>query len=168
MLEKLELVPWDSIPQPEWNRRGDVAAAIGALVAASSDSDSWDAYNRLLFATGNNHAGTYYPVVLEVIPFLGEILQDGPLLARLRALDALIDLVGCFCPEPGYENVPSMEGTATPLDAKMRSAVMRMWSEVGPAVSSRATDARELDLVEQTATLLTEDALPVSGTGGLR
>src|SRR4051794_16712540 len=110
MLEGLDLVEWDSIPQPEGNRPGEVPSALRALAVVAGDADSWDAYDRLLSATGNKHAGTYYPVALEVVPFLGEVLIHGELYPRLRALDVLIDYLASFSPELGHEDVPSPYG----------------------------------------------------------
>lgn len=60
----------------------------------------------MLFALGNDHAGTYYPVVLAALPFLGAILREGGLAARLRTLDVLLDLRGSFEPEPFFELLP--------------------------------------------------------------
>jgi hypothetical protein len=156
MMLKLDLVEWASFPQPEWNRPGAVPAALLAIASASSDSEARSAYNRLLFATGNNHAGTYYPVVLEVIPFLGEIWLHGELFPRLCTLDALIDLTGSFVPERGHETVRVADGSSASLERELRSAVARLWNEVAPIVRSRATNARESELVEELATQLTE------------
>jgi hypothetical protein len=55
--------------------------------------------------SGNDHAGTYYPVVLSVVPFLAEILREGEETARLITLDVLLDLLASFHPEPAFENV---------------------------------------------------------------
>jgi len=68
------------------------------------------ALSRLLFAVGNDHCGSYRPVVLAVVPFLGEILRDGGDTARARTLDALIDLTCSFGPEPGFEHVTTPDG----------------------------------------------------------
>jgi hypothetical protein len=156
MFEGLDLVKWDSIPQPEWNRADEVPSALRALAVASSDADSWDAYNRLLYATGNNHAGTYYPVALDVVPFLGEVLIHGQLYPRLRALDVLIDYFASFSPEPGYEEVPAPDGTPVPLRETLQSVVVRVWNDVAPEVISRATDAGERDRSSQLIGLLAE------------
>jgi hypothetical protein len=156
MLEGLDLVKWDSIPQPDWNRPGEVPSALRALAVASGDADSQEAYNRLLYATGNNHAGTYYPVALDVVPFLGEILIHGQLYARLRALDILVDYLASFSPEPGHENVPSFDGSPMPLNKALQGDIARVWNHIAPEIMSSATDARELDLAAQLISLLAE------------
>lgn len=52
---------------------------------------------------GNNHAGTYHPVVLSVIPDLALVLQNDELFwPRHATLNVLIELCGSFEPEhPG-------------------------------------------------------------------
>jgi hypothetical protein len=100
MLEKVDQIELSSRQRPADGPPGEVAAALRALAFATSDDAAWDAYHRFLFAVGNNHAGSYFPIVLEAVPFLGEILAEGTRPARARALDVLIDLVGSFGPDP--------------------------------------------------------------------
>ena len=87
------------------------------------------AYARLLHALGNNHAGTYYPVVVTVVPFLGAILRSGGLTARLRTLDVLIDLVGSFAPATGFEVVATATGDRA-LRAVLRQEVLALERDV--------------------------------------
>lgn len=156
MLEGLDLVNWDSIPQPDGNRAAEVPSALRDLAFAANEVDSWAAYNRLLSATGNNHAGTYYPVALDVIPFLSEVLVHGQLYPRLRSLDVLVDYLASFCPQPGHERVPSPIGTSLSLREALQSEVARVWNRVGPEFMSRATDGLELELSRQLIELLAE------------
>jgi hypothetical protein len=109
MMDGFDTTDWSRHAQPPWNAPGEVPAALRAL-ADPSDLDRGRAYHRVLYALGNDHAGTYFPVAVPAISALGEILRDGSLVARLRALDALLDLVGSFWPEPGYEEVETMFG----------------------------------------------------------
>lgn len=102
MLSELDAAPWDRFPQPSWNAPTEVASAIRAL-AATTDVDDFSAYNRVLYALGNNHAGTYFPIVLPAVPFLMQIVNEAGPFARLRTLDVLTDLMGSFCPEPKFE-----------------------------------------------------------------
>ena len=60
---------------------------------ASTESEASTAATTLLSAVGNNHAGTYYPIVLEVVLFLREILESGSDWARTAVLNVLIDQV---------------------------------------------------------------------------
>ncbi|MDI1477942.1 hypothetical protein [Polyangium sp. y55x31] len=103
MLTDVDEVPWASFPQPEWNEPNEVPSALRALSSCTSEEEAERAYHRFLYAVGNNHAGTYYPVVLPTLPFLARILERGSELARRTTLDALIDLLGSFGPETGFE-----------------------------------------------------------------
>jgi len=79
MLEDLAEVPWGSLAQPDWNAANDeVPFALRALAAAASEHEARETYHQVLFALGNNHAGTYYPVALAAVPFLGQILETDP------------------------------------------------------------------------------------------
>jgi hypothetical protein len=122
MLDGLESVRWDLEAQPPSNARDEVANALRALSVASPETSD-KTYSRMLYALGNNHAGTYYPVALAVVPFLGAILREGGPEARLRALDVMIDLVGSFRPEPGFETVATSAGRRS-LDDVLKSKVL--------------------------------------------
>lgn len=128
MLSGLDHEEWGRYAQPPWNATSEVSAALRAL-ADAGDIDRSRAYHRVLYAVGNDHAGTYFPVVIPAIPFLGEILRGPALIARLRALDVLIDLVGSFEPEPGHEEVASATGQR-PLKAMVQEAAALLSSAV--------------------------------------
>jgi hypothetical protein len=75
---------------------------------------------------GKNHAGSYYPIVVPVIPLLGEILKDGSTTARETTLNVLIDLVSSFGPEPGFETIETSDGPRQVEDL--------LWQEVSRLV----------------------------------
>lgn len=127
-LRGLDQVQWERYAQPTWNAIDEVPSAIRAL-ANGADPDRRRAYNRVLYALGNNHSGTYFPVVLPTIPFLGELLRGPALVARLRALDVLIDLIGSFEPEPGHEEVESGMGRCS-LKSMVREAAVGLSRDV--------------------------------------
>ncbi len=81
MLNGLKHVRWEEFSQPSWNDAEAVPSALRAL-ADTTEIDDFTSYNRLLYAMGNNHAGTYFPVALPTIPFLAQVLKR----ARLAAL----------------------------------------------------------------------------------
>jgi hypothetical protein len=89
--------------EPEWNRPDSIAEAFASAMRASDAASSSTAYNLLLYALGNNHAGTYYSVALGVLPVMQRVLLDGSPWAQRTVLEALIDLCGSFRPEPGHE-----------------------------------------------------------------
>lgn len=104
--------------QPAKNDTQTVSDAIQALIEADNEERSERAYHRLLYAAGNNHAGTYFPVVLGVIHALGVVLRTGAPWAQRTALEVLIDWFGAFEPEAGHE---VFQGEA--LMEKVRQAI---------------------------------------------
>ena len=127
-------------PQPESNESGSVEAALDALRDAKDESTANEAYDAFLWAMGNNHAGTFYPVVLGVLPEIEQILMNGNAWAQRAVMESLIDLGGSFVPEEGYEKylgasvqeslnafIHSMRDHIAPLangsDARAKSAV---------------------------------------------
>jgi hypothetical protein len=91
-------------PQPESNDSSSVEFALNAIRNADSEATSNEAYDAFLWAVGNNHVGTFYPVVLGVLPEIEQILIGGTEWAQRAAVESLIDLGGTFSPEAGYEN----------------------------------------------------------------
>jgi len=104
MLETVVQVELSQRQRPRDSRPGEVAAALTALAFAESDGAATDAYHRFLFAVGNDHCGSYFPIVLDAVPYLGEILAAGTPRVRARTLDVLIDLVGSFGPDAEIES----------------------------------------------------------------
>ena len=153
MLDGLESVRWELEAQPPSNGRDEVAKALRALSVASPET-SHAAYSRLLYALGNDHAGTYYPVALAAVPFLGGILRGGGPAARLRTLDALIDLIGSFAPEPGFEFVETSSGRRLLADA-LKDEVLELSSEV-ERLSLVAASPEEAKLARDLLSLLHE------------
>jgi hypothetical protein len=151
MLERLHNVNWDGIPQPPWNQPDDVPQALQAVATATGDNAS-KIYSRLLFALGNNHAGTYYPVALWVIPFLGEVLRHGSAVSKEIVLDALVDLAGSFAPEPVFQTCLGPSGLEVDLHAAVTSAVAQLRVDVeqcrGPATKGSRVDTLASDLLD--------------------
>lgn len=120
MLETLDTIDWGSFPQPAGNASDTIPRALRQLAYAATERAS----SNVLFAVGNDHAGTYYPVVLRIIPFLAEILEHGTQRAKQLTLDVLIDLCASFCPEPGFATMIGVDGEAVEvpvlLDAEVR------------------------------------------------
>src|SRR5262245_44878520 len=97
------------------------------------------AYHQVLYAFGNNHAGTYYPVALVAVPFLLEIAAHGGPWARVGALDILVDLTGSFEPEAGCEVVTDRHGVARPTHMQMLTVVSRCRAVLVRIASSAAS-----------------------------
>lgn len=121
MLKTVDQIDSSQRQKPPDGRPGAIAAALRDLASAPSDDAAERAYHRVLFAVGNDHAGSYFPIVLDAVPFLGEILEFGTRRSRARTLDVLIDLVGSFGPDPG---VVAQDGVSPEtLPAQLRAQV---------------------------------------------
>jgi hypothetical protein len=128
MLENLLKVDWSELSQPEWNQPGAIPDALRELAAAADEDAARNSYNRVLFALGNNHAGTYYPAAVVAVPFLGEILEHGADWPRETVLDILIDYSSSFGPELGETN--GSDGSAEQVEAAMRESIAKLRSVV--------------------------------------
>lgn len=131
-------------PEPGWNDPDSVALALAELRAAHDEASAHEACDRLLFAVGDNHAGTFRPVALAVMPELKRVLVDGLSWAQRAALEALIDLGGTFVPEAGFEMHEGVD-----VRSALRAALCAMRPEVAPlAVGDDARARSAADLLE--------------------
>lgn len=141
----------DTCPQPEWNDPGALFAALKALRGAHDEPSAGEAYDRFLWAVGNNHTGTFYPVVLAALPHIEQILIDGGTWPRHAAMQSLIDLGGPFVPEPGHETHlgVSVQGTLRAFIRSMRPHIVPL-AQGSDELSRSAQDLVELidDLVD--------------------
>ncbi|UUV29886.1 hypothetical protein NQK81_34765 [Amycolatopsis roodepoortensis] len=78
-------------PSEQWYRSDDVPEAFRILVAASNQKEGRDAYNRMLFAIGNNHAGCLYPAAVPAVPLLIRVVRELRGWPRWSALEILIE-----------------------------------------------------------------------------
>ena len=132
-------------PQPESNESGSVEAALDALRDAKDESAANEAYDAFLWAMGNNHAGTFYPVVLGVLPEIEQILMTGNAWAQRAVMESLIDLGGSFVPEEGYENYlgASVQESLNAFIGSMRHHIAPL-ANGNDARAKSATDLLEL------------------------
>jgi hypothetical protein len=135
----------DRYPQPEWNDPGSLFAALKALREAQDEPSAAEACDRFLWAVGNNHTGTFYPVVLAALPHIEKILVDGGTWPRYAAMESLIDLGGPFVPEPGHET-----HLGASVQARLRAFIRSLRPRIVPlahgnnALSRGAQDLLEL------------------------
>src|ERR1700761_554422 len=100
----IDLPNLSGFSQPEWNDAQSVSGAFDAILRADSEKSSEAAYHRLLYALGNNHAGTYYSIALGILPVIDRILHYGPPWSRRSVLEVLIELCGSFEPAEGQDS----------------------------------------------------------------
>lgn len=157
-LSELGEVRWELHAQPPWNQPQDVAQALRALAEEEPDPEN-ARQARLLHALGNPQRGTYYPVALAAIPFLGGILRERSDAGRRRALDVLSDLLGSLSPEVGFHQLDTEEGQR-PLEPLVNAQIRALQGEVercleaAPAAAERAHAEHLLALLRQDAAAL--------------
>jgi hypothetical protein len=138
------------IPQPDSNESDTVEKALLALREANDEQTAVDACDAFLWAMGNNHAGTFYPVVLGVLPAVEQILVNGQAWAQRAVMESLIDLGGTFVPEPGYETYlgASVQDTLRTFIQSLRHHVVTL----ATGNDARAKSAIDLlDLIDDQA-----------------
>ena len=134
----------NSFPQPDSNESDSVEAALFALRNAHDGSSASEAYDSFLWAIGNNHAGTFYPVVLGVLPEIEQILVSGSPWAQRSAMECLIDLGGSFVPEEGYEMYRGVS-----VQESLNAFIHSMRCHVTPLVVGNDVQAQSaIDLLE--------------------
>ena len=105
-VEQIRSTPWHRYGQPEFNRPTAVADALIEMWQADDELQICeDACNKLLDAVANEHRGTYYPVLIYVLPFIEEILRTGNKWQK-RVLICMLDdfMLGYEC-EGVYETL---------------------------------------------------------------
>jgi hypothetical protein len=131
-------------PQPESNDPGSVDAALEALRTAHDESSAHEAYDAFLWAMGNNHAGTFYPIVLAVLPEIEQILKSGQAWAQRAVMESLIDLGGSFVPEQGHESY-----LGASVQETLKASIHSMRQYIAPLASGNDARARSaMDLLE--------------------
>ena len=134
----------DHVPMPESSDSGTVEAALEALKSAHDESTAHEAYDAFLWAIGNNHAGTFYPVVLGVLPQLEQILLEGNVWAKRAVMESLIDLGGSFIPEEGHQRY-----LGTPVQETLQAFIHSMRRHIAPlAVADGPCANSASDLLE--------------------
>ena len=157
MLDTIDTIDWKALAQPKENRGDEVPKALRALSAATTEEAANRAYDRVLYAVGNNHAGTYFPVVVAAIPFLGEVLEYGAAPARIGTLDVLIDLMTSFEPEPGHEIIERPDGARVPLTQLLQTAVQALRPALKRVPTEDAVTPRLSELAAQLRQTLGEE-----------
>jgi hypothetical protein len=125
MLDTVDHIESSPRQRPPDGRPGEIAAALRALAFAASDDAAERAYHRVLFAIGNDHCGSYFPIALDAVPYLGEILEFGTPRSRARTLDLLIDLVASFGPDPDVITQDGIQPADLPTALQGRIEVLR-------------------------------------------
>ncbi len=116
---------WSTFPGPKYYEPSTVEPALRALACASSEEEATDANNRVLFAVGNNHAGTLYPAAVAAGPEIVEVTLRGSGWAQHAAFEVLVEGV-VFDVEQGFDDFAATNGelvrTREAIDAELAAA----------------------------------------------
>ncbi|UXI68539.1 HEAT repeat domain-containing protein [Tahibacter amnicola] len=113
-------------PQPEWNRQDSISAAIVAAHSVKDGEEIRTAARKLLGTVANDHRGTYYPVILPVLPIFERVLESDNGIAKQIVLGTLGNIVDCFQPEDGYEEFLMPDGKTIRLHDEFMRVVKGM------------------------------------------
>jgi hypothetical protein len=154
MIDSASRIDGVQIVYPPWSSDSEAEAAVRALATASKRT-AQAAYSRVLLAFGNEHASTYWPAVLAVIPALGEILRGGADVPISRTLHVLIDIVFSSRPEPGFELVVTPDGPrdlaylAGRASARLTADVERIAADAAASAKTRRIAAELLGFLAE-------------------
>lgn len=123
---------------------------------ASSEEDARRAYNDFLYAVGNNHAGTYFPIILRALPFLEEILRHTGSRAREAALDVLVDITGSFVPDPEYRFIATSAEREVALQDLVYQGIAQFAETITVLAESDVPEVRVRRLAAEVLELLAD------------
>ncbi|GAA6143117.1 hypothetical protein [Hydrogenophaga sp. 5NK40-0174] len=150
-LNALKAIDADKYATPEWSNAAAIDMALLRLSEVHDANSAMEAYDQFLWTVGDNHKGTFYPVVLSTLPALQYLLTQGEPWTQQAVLESLIDLAGTFAPEAGHEW--HMEQA---VQARVRESVIAMrpaiegltLSTVDGAAPSEGEEARVASAAE--------------------
>jgi hypothetical protein len=96
LLRAVDAVDWAAYAMPpsqRWYSPEQVPAAFRRLLLASGQAEARAAYDRMLFAVGNNHAGCLYPAAVPAAPLLARVVRERWGWARWAAIEILTEFV---------------------------------------------------------------------------
>jgi hypothetical protein len=102
--ERIRLVRWEQYAGPDLYRPGELVEALielASLDQCRAGHGLENNVNKVLFAVGNNHAGTYYPAILEAADIFIEIEQESGVPAARACARAVLNELHYFSAEVG-------------------------------------------------------------------
>lgn len=116
------MIAWSSYPGPEAYKPDEVSPALSACEAVTSRASALKTYHRVLFAVGNNHAGTVYPAAAAAAPILLRLALESDGWLQWLGFEVLVELV-LFEAEPGYEEFVNAEGVRVRVKDNIRETI---------------------------------------------
>ena len=106
ILECIKSIDWANFKGPEYYNPQKVIESLSKLTVLIDEKTGRDASNSVLFAIGNNHAGTYYPAIEKALGIIIEIaISSNYEISRYYSLDMLIDIYSGFESDVGTNKI---------------------------------------------------------------
>lgn len=115
-------IDWTQLPGPKWYKPTSVPKAFHALLLADDEASAREACNDMLFAVGNNHAGSLYPAAAVAVHEVLRIAEERTGWVRSAALDILSLLVE-FGAEPDFATFQRADGSVIDVELEIVLAV---------------------------------------------
>lgn len=109
-------------PGPRWYEPKSVPRALALLRSVRSEADARAAYDSVLFAVGNNHAGSLYPIATAAVHDILRIIAEQSGWSRSAALEILGELLR-FAPDPGFSTFRRGDGASVDVSLEIVLAV---------------------------------------------
>jgi hypothetical protein len=139
VLRVVDEVDWSAYAMPpsgQWYRPADVPAAFRRLVTASTQEEARRAYDDMLFAVGNNHAGCLYPAAAPAAPLLVRVVREQQGWSCWAALEILIEFL-LF--DVDREEFVESTGTTTRVKDVILAAVRSLYEYLEWLTQQRST-----------------------------
>jgi hypothetical protein len=119
--ERIRSVRWEQFAGPDDYRPGDLVEALIDLANFDQSRARHGLENKVLFAAGNNHAGTYYPAILEAADILIEIEQQSRVPESRKCARAVLTDLYYFSADVGTYTGHSVEQIESFVRGKLES-----------------------------------------------
>ena len=144
--KEINRIDWKLFSGPEHYEPDRVSGALSSLISLKKESLSNKVYNNVLFAIGNNHAGTYYPAAQKALKYIIQTAISGNTeIAKNCALDMLIDLYASFYPEIGNYNL----ATSEELEQKVLNIIEASEEEFRNFINNELESSRNRQLAKE-------------------
>ncbi len=141
VLRAVAAVDWAAYamaPSMRWYRPDAVPAAFELLLAASNEDEGRAAYDAMLFAVGNNHAGLLYPAAVPAAPLLVRAARESQSWVRWAALEILIEFTAF---DVDREEFVAPSGDVVQTKDAIRAAIRNLVRELEGISDQEADDA---------------------------
>ena len=100
IINRIQSTDWNQFSGPEYYKPDEVAPALLSLLELDKSSHANEVGDNILYALGNNHAGTYYPVIFAALDLIISIEKDAPDSVIRICAKAILNDLSCFEPDP--------------------------------------------------------------------